>query len=70
MATMVQGANRSTTAGLGIPRAMRPGRGDPERILCVHGQPDFVQKDIEKNLFTFDREPVPSDDELVSAHSR
>jgi len=58
MATMIQGANNSASAGMTIPRAMRQ---KVEVILnesyAFMDSPIFERKDIEKDLFTFDKEP-------------
>src|ERR1700678_4164110 len=58
MATMIQGASNSASAGITIPRAMRQ---KVEVILnesyAFMDSPIFERKDIEKDLFTFDKEP-------------
>ena len=59
MATMVQGAARNTVSGMSIPRALR---ARVEAIMnesyAFMDSPIFNQKDIEKHLFTFDKEPT------------
>jgi RNA polymerase sigma factor (sigma-70 family) len=58
MATMIQGASSSASAGMSIPRAMRQ---QAEAIMnesyAFMDSPIFERKDIEKELFTFDKEP-------------
>jgi RNA polymerase sigma factor (sigma-70 family) len=58
MATMIQGINSSASAGMTIPRAMRQ---NVEAIMnesyAFMDSPIFERKDIEKDLFTFDKEP-------------
>jgi len=58
MATMIQGASNSASAGMTIPRAMRQ---QVEAIMnesyAFMDSPIFERKDIEKELFTFDKEP-------------
>jgi RNA polymerase sigma factor (sigma-70 family) len=58
MATMIQGASSSASAGMSIPRAMRQ---QVEAIMnesyAFMDSPIFERKDIEKDLFTFDKEP-------------
>ena len=58
MATMIQGVSSSASAGMTIPRAMRQ---NVEVIMnesyAFMDSPIYARKDIEKELFTFDKEP-------------
>jgi RNA polymerase sigma factor (sigma-70 family) len=58
MATMIQGVSSSASAGATIPRGMRQ---NVEVIMnesyAFMDSPIFERKDIEKELFTFDKEP-------------
>jgi len=58
MATMIQGVVRNVSAGTTIPRTMRQ---NVEVVLnesyAFMDSPIFARKDIEKDLFNFDKEP-------------